>query len=60
MARLKSYVLRELPGGVVHLSVLVKLSPWLRARVFVAVTLIRIAARLVHWEVIEDEEEVTG
>ena len=60
MARLKPYVLKELPGNAIHLSVLVKLSPWLRARVFVAVTLIRIAARLVHWEVIEDEGEVTG
>lgn len=60
MARLKSYVLRGLPGGVVHLSVPVKLSLGLRLRVFVAVWLIRITARLVHWDVIEDGEEVTG
>ncbi len=60
MARVKPYVLTGLPGGVVHLSVPVKLSLWLRARMFVAVTLIRIAARLVGWYVIEDDEEVTG
>jgi hypothetical protein len=59
MARVKPYVLRGLPGGVVHVSVPVKLSLGLRLRVFVAVGLIRIAARLVDWTVIEDDEEVT-
>ena len=60
MARVKPYVLKGLPGGEVHVSVPVKLSLGLRLRVFVAVGLIRIAARLVGWQVIEEGEEVTN